>query len=502
MKKKVIGLFLLIISFFSLVACNNDPFKKYEKLLKDGSKINLNIWTYYNNYQTTAFNLIVDEFNSTVGREKNISINHRTFNGVNELALEIEKASSKAVGALEMPNIFQSYVDDLMSLDTKYSNVASLENYFSQSDLDSFIDGILDEGRFDKDNSLKIIPVAKSTEVFMLNKTDYDEYIAKYKVSSPSFNSMEEIAQFSKIYYENTGKAFFGRDAIANMFYINSKSMNKELFSIDNETNNATLTFDEDLFKNIYDNYYVPYVNGYYDSIGKYRSDDVLNNIILSYIGSTSSAGYFPNSVIIDDDSSYQIESYVLPAQLFNGEELYSIMQGAGFAVSKSDERTEYAASVFLKYLTSPSNNINIAISLDYIPVVKDSLNFDLIKEAIIKYKLGGKEDNIENRNEINKKYSSIFKTYECIINYYSKAKMYSAKPFNNSAKVRRVFDTCIQGSKVDGMETFINADDMRNKIKQDIALGYSDEDAYNRNMEDNFEVWYNGLKDIIGKLL
>ena len=45
----------------------------------------------------------------------------------------------------------------------------------------------------------------------------------------------------------------------------------------------------------LWDNYYVPYVNGYFASMGKFRSDDVKTGDILAYTGSCASSMYFPD---------------------------------------------------------------------------------------------------------------------------------------------------------------------------------------------------------------
>lgn len=36
--------------------------------------VKVTVWTYYNGAQLTAFNALVDEFNTTVGKEKNIVV--------------------------------------------------------------------------------------------------------------------------------------------------------------------------------------------------------------------------------------------------------------------------------------------------------------------------------------------------------------------------------------------------------------------------------------------
>ncbi len=504
--KKLFLLLLLLVFVFSISGCKNNlneddqRIASYEKLLKNGDRIDLQIWTYYNNTQMTAFNKIVNEFNNTVGSDKNISIVHRSYNGVVELANALNDSSSENVGALPMPNIFQSYVDDLMNLDIKYSNVASLDKYFTQNELNQYVDTFISEGRYDEANNLKLIPIAKSTEIFMLNKTDYDNYANEYDFDLSKLATAEGLLELSKEYYENTGKAFYGRDAIANMFYLHSKSLNKELFSVDKATNTATLNFDKDMIKKIYDTYYVAYVNGYFKANLRYRSNDLAIGDIQAYVGSTASAGYFPNEIKIDDDSSYPIESYISTVPLFSEGEKYAILQGAGFAVSQSDERKEYAAAVFLKYLSDVDRNIDIAVALDYIPVVKSSLDYNKIKEVVIKNALtkANLPDNDTNRAIIEKQKYNVLRTYEVVIEMFDSHKMYFAQPFKNSANIRKILDVSIQGTKLASMSELINADDMLLLIQEEIKAGLTKEQAIEKCMDGNFEVWYQTLLSLI----
>ncbi len=57
----------------------------------------------------------------------------------------------------------------------------------------------------------------------------------------------------------------------------------------------------------------------------------------------------FPTEVTVNDNESYPIESITLPAPCFEGAERYSIQQGAGMVVTKSDAKTEYAAAEFFE---------------------------------------------------------------------------------------------------------------------------------------------------------
>lgn len=81
----------------------------------------------------------------------------------------------------------------------------------------------MSEGRIGEDGSLKIFPIAKSTELMMLNKTDWDRFAEAAGASLDELNTLEGVTKVAREYYEwtdsltpqpNDGKAFFGRDAM------------------------------------------------------------------------------------------------------------------------------------------------------------------------------------------------------------------------------------------------------------------------------------------------
>ena len=84
-------------------------------------------------------------------------------------------------------------------------------------------------------------------------------------------------------------------------------------------------------------------------------------------------------------DRSYPIECKVLPNPCFDGAQRYSIQQGAGMVVTKSDEKTEYAAAEFLKWFTDAERNIDFSIGSGYLPVKKEANDPALIEKAFAK---------------------------------------------------------------------------------------------------------------------
>ena len=82
------------------------------------------------------------------------------------------------------------------------------------------------------------------------------------------------------------------------------------------------------------------------------------------------------------------------------GGENIKVQQGAGMAVTKSDEEHEYAASVFLKWFTQKNQNLRFVCESSYMPVLKEANSVDALDSVI-------KENNIE----VNQKVYDCFTT-------------------------------------------------------------------------------------------
>ena len=92
------------------------------------------------------------------------------------------------------------------------------------------------------------------------------------------------------------------------------------------------LSYKKVAARKLWDNYYVPYIKGWAAASGRFRSDDIKIGSILAYIGSNSSATYFPTQVMLSDTESHDIELKVLPKPHFEGGKKVAVQQGAGDA--------------------------------------------------------------------------------------------------------------------------------------------------------------------------
>lgn len=350
----------------------------------------VSVWHYYNGAQKDAFAALVKEFNDTEGRAQGIVVSEYSQESVANLKDSVMAAARKEVGAAELPAIFAAYADTAYALN-EMGVVADIAPYFTADELAGYVDGYLAEGRLDGGESLKIFPVAKSTEVFMLNRTDWDKFAAASGASLSDLETVEGITETAQRYYAwtdsltpdtaNDGSAFFGRDAFANYMIIGAKQLGCEIFSVQN--GKPVLNFDKTVVRKLWDHYYVPYVAGYFTAENRFRSDDVKTGRIIALVGSSSGGAYFPQERTVSDTQSYPIETYVAPAPRFAGGNSYAVQQGAGMVVTQGSEAQVYASVQFLKWLTQPQRNLAFSLGSGYLPVTQAANEEKTAEEAV-----------------------------------------------------------------------------------------------------------------------
>ena len=437
--------------------------------------VTISIWHYYNGSQQQIFDEMVSQFNETRGGELGIVVEAFSKGNVNELVQSVLDAADKKVVADEVPDIVAAYEDTAYEL-KKRGMAADLSPYITKDEEAEFIDSYIDEARMGSEDSFIIFPIAKSTECMVLNKTDWDKFESETG-TKPDFSTWESIAAIAEKYYNWTdlktpepddGKAFFGRDAMANYMLIGAKQLGVELFQVENEE--VTYNLDKDVLRRLWDNYYVPYIKGYYASIGRFRSDDAKTGDIIALVGSTSGASYFPTEVKKNDGSSYPIEAAVYPLPVFEGAKKVNVQQGAGMVVTKSTKEKETAATEFLKWFTEEKQNILFSIDSGYLPVKKKSNDMNIINEYTVDSDMS---DTMRDVLEIG---------VEMTNNY----ELYTTQAFDNGNEARKILENSLMNK--------INED--MDKVRSAVSAGKSRQEAAAEFITDsNFDSWYNSLK-------
>ena len=463
----------------ALCGCGASGNETTKVKLDPDNPVSLTVWHYYNGAQQATFDALVEEFNATVGQEKGIYVEGYSQGSVADLEQAVNSAIEGEVGAAELPDIFSSYADTAYSVQQQ-DKLADLTQYFSEEELSAYVDSYIQEGYFNDDGALYLLPVAKSTEVMMINKTDWEPFAQATGSTLEELKTIEGVIDVAQRYYEWTdnqtpdiegdGKAFYGRDSMSNYFVIGMKQMGQEIFEV--KDGEVIIHTDKELMHRLWEDYYVPYVEGYFGAYGRFRSDDVKTGDVLAYTGSTSSAVYFPDEVE-NGEETYPIEYIVLDAPILEGGEAYQVQQGAGMAVTKSDKEHEYASCVFLKWFTEKEQNIRFVCESAYMPVKKETNSVTALDEVI-------QADNLE----INQK------AYDCLSTVLADedtSHYYTSKNFKNGYDTRKVLDYNLSDKATED-KAVIDAAVEEGQSRDEVLTAYLSEES--------FENWYQGFCD------
>lgn len=472
------GAALAVLTLFVLVTTGGCSANQASDDVKR-EKTQITMWHYYSGTQKSAFDSMVNEFNETVGLEEGIVVNPMAMGSIADLNTAVMNSAEEKVGAELMPDMFTTYIDTAMQID-EMGKLASLDSYFTDEELDMYIPEYIEEGRFDSEGNLKVFPVAKATEIMMINKTQWDRFADETGTDVSLLSTWEGLTQVSEKYYEwSGGKAFFGRDAMANYVLTGSMELGQEIFEVNGKE--VKCNFDRDIMKRIWQNYYLPYIKGYFYKEGRYASDDLKVGSIAAYVGSTSSAAYFPANVYPDgDESATPIECMLLPVPEFEGvDKPVVVQQGAGYAVTISDEKKQEACARFLKWFTQSERNTYFSVSASYLPVTKEANNIEYLRKV-------AKDREMEIPD-------TVLDTMEISIEQIGKSALYTTRAFDKGYDARTILENTLKNK---AMEDKAEIDKM-------VESGTPFEKAAaSFESEESFQAWYDDTYASIMELL
>ncbi|MDD3795975.1 MAG: extracellular solute-binding protein [Lachnospiraceae bacterium] len=476
MKKNIICLSGL--TAFFLASCLTGCQRKDQ--LDPNNPVTISVLTYYNGAQQIAFDELVKEFNKTIGAKKGIFVEASTSGDLTELSSTLDFELSKDAAQRELPDIFSCYATTAYSFD-KEGLLANLNEYFSEEELAEYIDAYIEEGKVGTDDALLFLPVAKSTEVMTLNKTDWEPFAQETGITPDDLTTWEGVTASAQKYYEwtdaqtpapNDGKAMFGRDAISNFIIAGTHQLGFDLFEVDSNRK-ATVTMNEDALRKIWDNYYVPYISGYFTSTGRFASDDMKTGNIILMVGSSSGATYVPTEVTVDDEEPYAIETVTMAVPDFAGCSSIAIQQGAGMTISKSDSLHEKASAEFLKWFTDTDANTRFTIVSSYLPVKKEANSMEAIEKAA--------QDNSLALNKTTKD------SIEVSLEECSSRELVTSQVFDNSGSCRTIINDALLDKAAEDREAVKNLISANGGTLKEAVAQYD--------TNENFSDWYQTLK-------
>lgn len=484
---KILKLFVFCIVYLLISSCNRSVSEgnsgKYDidKVLNKSEPITINIWHYYGATQKEKFDNLIDNFNASEGAKYGVYVRSiRRAGNASEISSFLADALSQKLGADEIPDIFSAYPDTAYDFNQQ-DLLLDLADFFTEKEKDEYVKSFLYSSGFGVKDEIKLFPVAKATEVFVLNKTAWTPFAEAMGVSYRDLITWEGLVKVAELYYKwtdsltaepNDGKPFFGRDALSNYILTGTYELGNSIFKV-LENGDVEFVLDKKSLRTCWDNYYVPFVKGFFTAKGRFRADDLKTGDIISCITSTSSAIYLPSKVIDSAGNFTFIELDVLPIPHFrNAKRKTIVQQGAGMAVLKSDIKRETAAVLFLKWFTEMQKYSEFAVSTGYLPVKKKELETESLTAAFC-------TDDTCILPVMQDALKISMETMKSLDLYFQPA-------FKNSDKARNILADLLQE----------RAKRDRAKVLEKIQAGISHKEAVNEFLNDNvFEEWLKELE-------
>lgn len=369
-KKRVTFIFLILLSLVFIFACGNNKVS-----LNPKQPLTLTMWHNFGADMQKTMDGLVDEFNSTVGKEEGIMLNVTAISSSSELQEMLSMISNDDPGAPEMPDLTTAYPKTAISFQ-KQGRLANLDLYLTTEEQDHYVKSFIEEGRFG-DGGLYVFPFAKSTEVLFLNKTLFDRFSKESGVGLDALNTFEGIAEASEKYYKwSNGKTFFNADSWVNLAQTGTYQLGEAFFNASDQ-----IDFTTQSYQSIFKLCSKPAIMGAFASYNGYSSDLSKTGDVICSTGSSAGILFYGDTVTYSDNRIEPVEYEILPYPVFEKGEKVAIQRGNGFMVKKSSPEKEYAASVFLKWFTAPAQNMRFVSSTGYLPVTNDAFENDMPTE-------------------------------------------------------------------------------------------------------------------------
>ena len=365
MKKAIALLLTLVFLLGCLSGCGTTS------PLNPKEPVTLTMWHNYGGDMQQAMDYLIDQFNSTVGKEQGIVIDVTAISSSSELNKSLAMIVNGDPGAPDMPDIFTGYPKLAIQFWEK-GLLTDLDNYFTEDELSAYVEAFVEEGRL-SDGGLYVFPIAKSTEVLYVNQTLFDRFADATGASADMLSTFEGIAELSQMYYEwSGGKQFYAADSWFNFVEVGMAQLGGSIFE------GEALSLDGDGFAHIFETVYTPAVEGGIAIYDGYSSDLSKTGDLVCSTGSSAGILFYGDTITYADGTVENVEYSILPYPVFENGTKTALQRGGGLMVAKSEEKKEYAAGVFIKWLTAPEQNMSFVANTGYLPVTKQAFENEL----------------------------------------------------------------------------------------------------------------------------
>ena len=335
--------------------------------------VTLTMWHVYG-YQTNSdMNELVHEFNKTTGKDKGIYVNVTALANSDYIHTMLVAAANNEPGAGKLPDIFVSYPKTAIAMGADI--LLDWNEVLSEQEREQYVQAFMDEGVIN--GRLVVFPIAKSTEVLFMNKTEFDRFSADTGVKIENLATWEGMFDAMARYYDwtdaktpdipNNGKPFLFCDSPFNYFQLAARQLGGSFFKGD------AVDFDDPAAKKGWELFAVAAAAGHVNLQDGYGTMQIMIGESVCEIGSTASIVYFKDTVTYPDNTTEPLVVTVAPFPVFKGAEKSAVQRGTGLCALKGDKVKEAAAVEFLRCFTGIIVNTDFCSRMGYMPVKKEA---------------------------------------------------------------------------------------------------------------------------------
>ncbi|MBE6560061.1 MAG: extracellular solute-binding protein [Ruminococcaceae bacterium] len=359
------GIFLLPLILGGLCGCSDNS------LLDPDDPLTLTIWHVYGEQADAPMNLLIEEFNETVGREKGIRVQVTNVTGTSKILAQLTDAQAGKPGTPELPDLFSCHTQNAPSLGI--DNLLDWNEYFSGKELKAYVPAFIDSGMIDE--KLIVFPVSKSTYALFINGSQFARFSKDTGVTLDSLSDWEGFFAAAEKYYAwSGGRPFCALDYLIRHMELDLLSRYGEL----EYTENGWYDESDSALRESFSMFAQALAKGHIVVSDLYANTQVMTGEVLSGIGSSAAVGYYNDTVTYPDNTSEPMELQVLPLPKSGGKKEYMPQTGVGLCAFRTTEQKAEAAYEFAKWFTESERNLDFVVSTGYMPVTNGA--FDKIK--------------------------------------------------------------------------------------------------------------------------
>ncbi len=360
MKKTISYLLILTILILTLSGCQNMGSKK--TLLDPTNPVTLSIWHVYGEQADSPMNLLIDEFNNTVGKDKGIQIRVTNVTGTSKILAQLLDAQADNPGSAELPDLFSCHTQNAPSLGIE--NLIDFGEWFTDEELLGYVPEFVDSGTVD--GNLVVFPVSKSTYALFINGSQFNRFSLDTGVTYENLSDWNGFFDVAKKYYEwSGGKPFCAFDYLIRHMELDVLSKTGKM----EYTENGWYDTEDSTIKASFHMFAEALAKGHIAVSDLYANTQVMTGEVLCGIGSSAAVGYYNNTVTYPDNTSEPMNLQVLPLPRSNGEKEYMPQTGVGISAFKTTEQKAEAAYEFVKWFTESKRNLDFVVKTGYMPV-------------------------------------------------------------------------------------------------------------------------------------